>query len=237
MMGTDGLEKRRLIFVLVTMAVALAFNAVSARFELGWGSAAAITALVLVADVVFIWRYRDGLLAHWLGFGLLAGWLELIADWWMVRTGTLVYPPGEPMIWASPAYMPFAWATVLAQVGVIASWLRERLPLWAAAVVAAATSAAYIPIYEHLARSANWWMYRDTPMISFAPYYIITGEFLTALPFALLAPLVALRRPAWTIGLGVAEGIWMLPAFVVGFTLFGPCTGALIQLACAVAPR
>ena len=229
----DDAGSRRLKFVLFTMVLALALNGVSAAGRLGWQSATAITALVLVLDVLFVWRYRDAILGHWLLLGLIAGVLELAADWWLVaRTGTLVYPGAEPHLWVSPAYMPLAWGTVLAQVGVIAAWLRTRLSLGAATLVTAAVSAAYIPVYEHLARSALWWHYRDTPMLSFAPYYIIAGEFLVALPLAAMAPAIARARPGLSAGLGLLEGAWMLPAFMLAFRVVGPCAGALVQFAC-----
>ena len=212
------------------MVFALAGNVVSAIGKLGWPSAAAITAIVIVLDIWFIWRHRDTVLLHWLLFGIVAGWLELIADWWVVAsTGTLVYPGPEPRIWASPAYMPFAWATMLAQVGVIALWMRQRLPLLAATVLTALIAAGYIPLYESLAKWANWWHYVDTPMLLNAPFYVIAGEFITALPLAPMVPALAQGRLRWTVGLAVALGIWMVPAFMIGYRLFGACTGALIQ--------
>ncbi|MBI1963010.1 MAG: hypothetical protein HYS37_06545, partial [Candidatus Rokubacteria bacterium] len=46
----DDARSRRLKFVLFTMVLALALNVVSAAGRLGWQSATAITALVLVLD-------------------------------------------------------------------------------------------------------------------------------------------------------------------------------------------
>lgn len=44
-----------------------------------------------------------------------------------------------------------------------------------------------IPFYEEMARRIHWWQYSGCRMISYTPWYIIVGEFVIALVFALLA--------------------------------------------------
>jgi hypothetical protein len=216
-------ESRRIRFVVFTMVLALALNVLSAWKHLGWASATAITLLVLVLDCVYIARCRDSVLGHWLLLGVVAGWLELVTDWWLVAvTLTLVYPDPQPKIWMSPAYMPFAWATVLAQLGVIGAWIGRRLPRVPATLVTALISAGYIPLYETLARQADWWFYHRTPLIwSATPYYIIGAEFLTVLPLVAMARAVERGRLGWTLALGVAEGAWLFVAFALAYRLLG----------------
>jgi hypothetical protein len=96
------IETRRIQFVLGTMALLLALNVVSAVYELGWQAVTGNVALVLLLDGIYLMFSRDVQLGQWLLFGLAAGWVELCTDWWLVRTGTLVYPADEPIIWASP---------------------------------------------------------------------------------------------------------------------------------------
>ncbi len=56
---------------------------------------------------------------------IVAGWVELLADWWLVsKTGTLVYYPGGPFILRSPLYMPFAWGIVLIQTAYVLAVFR-----------------------------------------------------------------------------------------------------------------
>lgn len=148
-------DTRRFRFVLLTMGLLMGLDIVSSWLSLGWMSITFITALILGLDGLYILRYRDRQLAQWLLFGLAAGWVELLIDRWFVGTGTLVYPVDEPHIWASPAYMAFAWAMVLVQLGVLGAWLRQRLPFVFATIATAAISGINIPIYEHLAKGAK----------------------------------------------------------------------------------
>lgn len=227
-------EKRRTRFVVVTIFAMLLLNVPAAIGGWGWKSAAFNTALVLVIYVVFALRTRDVLVMRWLLFGVFAGLTELAADYWLVTsTKSLVYPVNEPHLVVSPAYMPFAWALVLVQSLGIADWLRHRMSLVWAALVTGLISGVNIPLYEHLAKDADWWYYQATPMLFNAPYYIILGEFLVGLPLVWLAAALAKRRePAWAAGLGIAEGLVIFGAYVVAWWLVGPCVGAVVQFAC-----
>lgn len=223
---------RRTVFALGTIALLLILNTISALYGLGWKSVTINTTLILLLDICYAWRYRDGHVVQWLLFGLSAGWVELFTDAWLVQTGTLLYPPDEPMIWLSPAYMPFAWTMVLTQIGLLGAWLRPRTSFLVATLLTALIAGINIPIYEHLAKGANWWFYHYTPMLFSAPYYVIAAEFLLALPLAGMASIVDKQRPLWSLAIGIVEGIWMLPATMVAFWVVGSCTQALIRLPC-----
>lgn len=230
-----SLYRKRLRFVLFTLGVLLALNVVGALFTLSWKAVAFNTALILTLDVIFIVRYRDRRLLTWLVFGLVAGFAELPVDAWLVAgTDSLVYPPNEPMLWDSPAYMPFSWAMVLIQLGVLADALRRKFSLLAASLLIAVIGGINIPIYEHLAHLADWWSYRDTPMLFAAPYYVIVAEAILALPLAWFGRLLDRPKPLGTATLlGLAEGVVMFVAVWIGWTLLGPCTGALLQIPCS----
>lgn len=220
-------DTRRIRFVLFTMVLLLGLDIACAQLSPGWKSITFNTALILILDGLYIARYRDGQLARWLLFGLAAGWVELLIDRWFVGTGTLVYPVDEPHIWASPAYMPFAWAMVLVQLGAVGAWLRQRLPFFLATALTAVIFGINIPIYEHLAKGARWWWYEQTPMLFDAPYYVILAEFLLALPLVWVAGVIADAPCRRSVLLGVAEGFWMLLVGVFAFWLLGPCTGSV----------
>src|SRR5260370_23385883 len=90
-----------------------------------------VTAL-LVFVLLLAGQYVSGCprLAWLLAFGLVAGVVELWADWIHVtQLHTLVYTDyfGFRLL-ASPAYMPVAWCIMVAQFGYLALRLSERLP-------------------------------------------------------------------------------------------------------------
>jgi hypothetical protein len=177
--------------------------------------------------------YRDRVLAHWLIFGVAAGYVELIADWYLiVETGTLVYPPKERMIWVSPAYMPFDWAMVLAQLGVIGTWLRKRRGLFWGTILTGLIGGIFIPFYEGLAKRGDWWSYHDTPMFWHVPYYIVVAEFLLSIPLVLMDHLVEDRSFWCSLLLGIVQGFVILGSAMFAFRLVGQCHGSVIQLPC-----
>jgi hypothetical protein len=214
------------------MALLLALNAISAYYALGWQAITLSVTLILVLDGLYIVCCRDVQFSRWLLLGMAAGVVELYTDWWLVRTNTLVYPQDEPMLWASPAYMPLAWAVVLAQIGSVGAWLKQRYGLLRATLLTALISGINIPIYEHLATDANFWFYQYTPMLFNAPLYVICAEFLLALPLVWMTSITATARPHFTIVVGAIEGLWMFPVVLLAFRLLGPCVGAVIQWPC-----
>ncbi|MEM9595529.1 MAG: hypothetical protein AAGD06_14745 [Acidobacteriota bacterium] len=220
-------------FTLVMIGLMVLLNLPAAFFNLQWWSAAFNTALVSVVFLVHIVRHRSDFLLRFMIFGLAAGFTELIADWWLVHhTGSLVYAPGEPMIAASPFYMPFAWMLILLQMGVLGQWLYWRFGFVGATITVAAVSGINIPLYEQFAKMADWWIYQNTPMIFSAPWYIIVGEALLGLPLVWLGIRVARASPAAAVAWGVVQGLVILVAYVIAWWLVGPCSGAVLQLAC-----
>jgi len=174
----------------------------ASRQGAGWPAAAGLTAVeVGLAVAVAVWR-RDALLGRLALFGLVAGFAELPADVLSVRIfQTLVYPP-EPLIWASPAYMPFSWMAVMVQMGLVTWLLLPRLGRWRTSALMALIGATYVVTYECLAHGANFWVYQDCPMLfGLAPYYVMAAEalILAALPWLVqgieaLSPSRAARR-------------------------------------------
>jgi len=230
----EVISQRDIRFVVFTIVMMIALNIPAGIFKQGWISAAHHTALMCLLFLAYIIRYRDSYLLSWAIFGVAAGFTELIADWWLVNvTESLVYAPGEPMLVASPMYMPFAWALVMMQLGVVAHWLRENFSVAKAAVIAGMIGGVNIPLYESLARSADWWIYQKTPMLFGAPYYIILGEVLIVEPLVWLADrLVRMGPVKGGIILGIVEGLVILVAYMIAWWLVGPCEGAMIQFAC-----
>lgn len=226
-------QSRRMTFVLITLVMVIGFNMLGALTGAGWRLAAGSTALTVAVMLMWQLRFRDPIFGRWLIIGFVAGWLEIATDAWLVAfTGTLVYPPGEPKVWDSPLYMPFAWMIVLTQMGVVASWLAERISLVRATLVTGLMGGMSIPLYEMMAHYAGYWSYVKTPMLLHAPLYIVVSEFLLSLPLAWVA--LAARKAAWPWSalLGVLVGLLMIPAVMVAWWLVGPCDAAVFQFQC-----
>ena len=226
-------EKQRLLFTLFAMTLVLGSNVYGALTSAGpifalWSTA--FTFAVMLAWTA--WR-RDPVLADWLTLGLVAGWVEIVTDAWIVHvTQSLAYPAVGPMVWASPLYMPFAWTVVLAQLGVVGGFLANRMSLTKATLACAILGGLMIPLYELLAHYANYWKYTQTPMLLRAPLYIILAEFLLALPLVWMYRAQQGRPRSLSVLLGVAAGAWMLPSVAFAWVLLGPCEGAWIQFKC-----
>lgn len=223
----------RMRFILVAIGLVALSNILGALTHAGPRFALATTAFTFSVMVGWTaWR-RDPVLARWLLIGLVAGWLELLTDAWLVRaTRSLEYPQEAPMVWDSPLYMPFAWALVISQLGVVGGWLAERMSLAKASLACGLLGGAMIPVYELLAHHANYWTYVNTPMVLHTPLYIIVSEFILVLPLVWLGRLAATRPLGSSAWLGVVEGLWMLPSVMLAWWLVGPCQGALIQFSC-----
>ena len=153
-------------------------------------------------------------------FGLVAGILELWADHYSVATiKTLIYPPGEDIIVNSPTYMPFSWAIALTQLGYYSLLLVRWKGMGIAMLIMAVSGGFYIPLYEHLAKNADWWYYQNCSMIFNAPYYIIICEALVSLVLPPLVVWVYRKKLLFSIIPGVIEGLWILLSAIIAYTI------------------
>jgi len=188
------LERGRLRVVIATVVInVVAVSLLTLAPWSDWRTGAALNIVDNCLLVGFALVRRDALLARFILFGVVVGFVELPADAWLVDyTRTLDYSiGGGPMMWRSPVWMPLAWEVVAVQFGYIGLRLWERFDKVGLLVIAL-LGAINIPFYEEMARRIHWWQYSGCRMISFTPWYIILGEFGIALVFALLAQ--TLRR-------------------------------------------
>ncbi len=212
--------------MLATLLLLVAGHIVSALGRLGWPSAVAtvgLTALALLA--LTLRRARRPLLLRLLAFGLVAGICELFTDFsGEVVAHSLNYPPGEPMLWASPFYMPFSWMVVLTQIGYLA-WrldtLGPRPPRWLAMILVGLWGALNIPFYEEMAYHANWWRYAHAPGLGHTPFYVMLFEGLIAIMLPPLVTRLQWRPPRAVLLRGLALGVWIPCAALVAWLLIG----------------
>jgi len=220
-MPIDPLETRRLKIVGLTILiniVAVALLTLAPWSD--WKTGLALNLLDNVLLLAFVLHRGDGFLARLIVFGLVAGFVELFADAWLViHTRTLDYSIcGGPMLWKSPVWMPFAWEVVAVQFGCLGLWLRDRLGGLGLAAIGL-LGAINIPYYEEMAKRIHWWQYSGCRMVSNTPYYIILGELGIAVAVALLARPV--RRGPWltVILSGIAGGVAIFVAYALAYVI------------------
>jgi hypothetical protein len=213
--------------VLGSVALSVTGDLVSARLAAGWPTSVAVTALVGLYFAALAlrpaWR---GLLGRLFVVGLTAGVIELFTD--AAGKGvvhSLSYPAGEPTLWASPFYMPLAWALVLMQLGYLGWRLRGlvgvRLSLWAALGLAAFSGALLVPFDEEMAFHAGWWRYAPAPGIGHTPFYVILFEGAIAAVLPLILSHIERRRASYAVAVGVLLGAWMPCAALAAWLLIG----------------
>jgi hypothetical protein len=227
----DPLENPRLLIVLAT--VALNIVAVALLTLVPWSNWRTGVALNILDNGLLVWfviTRGDRILGSLIFFGLAVGFTELTADAWLVKsTRTLDYSiGGGPMLWCSPAWMPFAWEVVTVQFSCLGLWLWRRLGALGL-LAAGLLGAVNIPYYEEMARPIHWWQYHGCRMISGTPFYIIGGELLIAIALTLLAkPIHRETRFPIALLLGVAGGVAIFAAYALAFVMFDVYPGFVI---------
>ncbi|MDX1686299.1 MAG: hypothetical protein R3275_13765 [Saprospiraceae bacterium] len=209
-------------FIFITILLTLALAALSSYLQAGWMSAFGLAIGMYLLIGGFAYYTSDQFLYRLLLFGIIAGLIELFADCWLVHsTQTLFYPLDEPTLACSPFYMPFAWAVVLIQVGYLGWLISGHKSIWVSILATAVLGLLFIPLFEHWANSAGWWVYRDTPMIFNTPYYIILAEGLICMTLPLFFKIQS-HKNYWLAAIfGVMEGFWIWASYVIAYAILG----------------
>lgn len=214
----------RVPFMVTMIVLGVGLLILDSRIEHGWHSAAGWGYGLTALYGLYVVLTRDAVVGRILGFALVAGLAELTSDAYLVSiTRTLIYPPNEPLIWDSPAYMPFSWTVVLTQLGFISYRLMQRLRWWQAGLLLVPVSGLLIPLYEHWAISSGWWRYDVVPGRAWGdvPYYIFAAEALLVFPVPLFVRRAVVGGWRWVLVGGLLEGAVMLAACLIAFTLVG----------------
>ncbi len=209
------------------LALLVVCHVVAALLAAGWRTAALTDALgTLYVALLAARRAWRPLLLRLMLLGFVAGLLELATDAAGERVAhSLSYPPGEPLLWSSPVYMPLAWMLVLSLLAYLGARLRSlapRLPLWGTLALTGLAGALLVPLFEETAWYAGWWRYAPTRLLlGHVPAYVILFEGLIAATLPLLV--VGLSRLPWRfVALrGLALGVWMPVAALVAWLALG----------------
>jgi hypothetical protein len=168
-------------------------------------------------------RATRPLLGRLMLVGLVAGICELFTD----ASGqqfvhSLIYPPGELTIWASPIYMPLTWLVTLTYLGYIGWRLRALLGWRFAILLCGLVGAIDIPLFEEMSYNGGWWQYLPTRlMLGHTPAYVSLFEGLVVAALPLVFDRI--ERRSWFEGaaVGVIIGIWMAIAALTAWLLLG----------------
>lgn len=172
---------------------------------------------------LLLWQPVRPLMGKLLLAGFVAGICELFTD----ASGqsvahSLIYPSGEPSLWASPLYMPLSWMVILTLLGYVSWRLRALLGLPKAALISGIVGAIQIPIYEEMAYYGGWWQYRRTHlMLGHTPIYVLLFEGLIVAALPLLYDRIERRAWSHVVLIGVLLGAWMPFAALFSWLLLG----------------
>jgi hypothetical protein len=217
----NGLNKQSTRVILSTAFILVLWSLGSSITAAGPWSASVITFLLYTFYWFYAVKFKNQLILRLAIIGTIAGFMELIADYYLVSViNSLVYPAKEAMIWDSPAYMPFAWSNIILQLSFIGVLLAQKFNVLKASIILCIAGGMYIPLYEHLANNAGWWFYHpNTLMVFNAPVYIIISEALISLSLPMLIRLSEHNKIGKSIGLGILEGFWIVVSAMLGWKL------------------
>lgn len=217
----DPLEPKRLRVILATIFInVVAVWLLTFAPWSDWKTGLVLNLFDNALLIGFVYLHRDGLLLRFILFGVAAGFAELAADAWLVQyTHTLDYSVGGgPMLWRSPLWMPFAWEVVAVQFGYLGLRLQEHFGNFGLVLIGL-LGAINIPYYEEMAKRIHWWKYSGCRMVCGTPYYIIVGEFLIAVAFAVLVKKFRRNDFITAIVLGFVGGAAIFFSYAIAYGL------------------
>lgn len=209
--------------MLGTIALSLSLDVIAAIMAAGWWTSAVISLLMVsvLAGIASLVPVVRPLLLRLMVIGFVGGVCELFTDAAGEALHSLAYPANEPMLWASPLYMPLAWTVVLTQLGYLGWRFRARFaPGWAA-LFTGLCGAFHIPFAEEMAYHAGWWRYQPIHTLGHTPLYVVLFEGLIAAALPLLLARVEGRTLGQVVVLGGIVGLWMPWAALCAWGLLG----------------
>jgi len=155
--------------------------------------------------------------------GLVAGICELFTDAAGQRlVHSLIYPPGELTLWASPIYMPLTWMVTLTYLGYL-GWRLYALFGWRVAILLCGLVGAIdIPLFEELSYNGGWWQYMPAHlMLGHTPAYVSLFEGLVVAALPLVFNRIERRSWFEVAVIGGIIGFWMAIAALAAWLLLG----------------
>lgn len=163
-----------------------------------------------------LYARKDPVIRRLLVIGTIGGGIELLGDYFLVEIAdTLVYPAGYPFLLRSPAYMPFAWAILIAFMGYLAMRLAERYGPLAAVTGPAVFAFVAESGFESFASQGGGWVYTTAPLgwIGEAPLFILVAE-----AFMFASIYFWLKQSQLSAGIGI--GMTITSSYIAVYYLF-----------------
>ena len=207
-------------------SIALSLVGVGLGALLANPKALGITTLIVITIMLVGWYMTQSHRLGWLLiFGLVAGAIELLADWIHVEYfGSLVYTDyfGFRLL-ASPSYMPIGWWLTVVQFGYLSLRLNERCSQWITVSMISVLGMSLPPWYEEFASPAKAWYYTTGSLkISNTPVWVI---FTYGNCMFVIATMVLLcyRPGSWgrAVSGGIFTGFGFVFSGVLWFVLLG----------------
>jgi hypothetical protein len=216
------ITKQDFIFLAAANALVLIIAGLSIVFHWNWVGASLSVGIEAVLLAWFCFSHKEVLFARFFVFGAAAGFVELINDTYLIKKSILIYSQGGPFVVDTPLYMPFSWALIFVTNGAISVWLYQKFGLAKASILMGIISALYIPGFEALANWANWWHYQNVKMLfGLAPWFVILGEGLLALPLPFMNMKLVSRGYALAVALGCLEGLIIFATTLLALEVTG----------------
>jgi hypothetical protein len=231
-MGTDSPEQNKTtdLVCLAGLTSGLICTLIAANLMPEAGRFWAYT--TILSRLLMYWgtsRTRSGkIYAELLSMGLIAGFIELLADYYLIHwvtAGRLVYVASDAILLDSPLWMPFAWTCVVTELGYVGLRLARigRQP-WLGAIAGGLLAGVTIGVYEYFAYQAGWWYYESARRMigTHCALYIPLAE---AIMFSLFYPIFTRTQK---IEDGTLRAIARGSLF--GATIFASCVIAHLML-------
>ena len=208
-------------FIVSTILATLGFSMLDAWLDWGNTSAFLLSIGMFVCIAWYAYKTADSFMQRLLLLGISAGITELIADKWLVEgIHVLQYPAHEATLLASPAYMPFAWAVILIQIGYVSyiyTFKKAKIP---AAVFSLIIAIIGLPIFNFFAKNAHWWEYSSTESAFLdTPHFIIMGNILICLVLPGIFRNQLNSSASKSVLSGILLGLWIFASFYFSYKL------------------
>lgn len=212
-------KHEKLLFVML-LVFTLLYKILSSIYGTGWQFAAGYSYILFLIFAIWAFVKKDDLLFRKvIVFTIVAGFTELVSDWWIVSVkDSLVYYPDEPFIVSSPLYMPFSWSVVFIQVGFLGWMWGKGKSFGFTVLITSLIGLLFVPAFEHFAKEANWWYYQNTQMIWDVPYYIIASEVAVSASLPFFFRLME-KRTGYVDAIiyGVIQGLWIWVSCMIAY--------------------
>lgn len=207
------------VFMFSVMGLSILFLLIDSLLADGWITAALWAYVFSAIYIAYAVYTKDQFLKRMLVFAVVAGFAELLADAYLVSTGSLIYPGNEPMIWESPAYMPFSWTVVLMQLGYIGHLMTDQLGWLKSGIILMFIGAMMVPLYEYWAIESGWWDYQNVKEIYSVPLYVMLAEGLLMFLVPFFVEKCRQGDFKTSVIYGLLEGLGMLIAAFIAYQL------------------